>query len=76
MIKKFNDFIVEKMGYPDAIRPITDLIKKECQKRLDKWLSSKGEFEDYQELIEIPYEVIKKMLMFFLQNLRIIRLNL
>jgi hypothetical protein len=60
MIKKFNDFIVEKMGYPDAIRPITDLIKKECQKRLDKWLSSKGEFEDYQELIEIPYEVIRK----------------
>lgn len=60
MIKKFNDFIVEKMGYPDAIRPIANLIKKECRKRLDKWLSSKGEFEDYQELIEIPYEVIEK----------------
>jgi hypothetical protein len=56
----FFDTMNEKLGYPNAIKPIANLIKHKLYDRLNKWLSRKGKFANYNEIIEIPYEEIEK----------------
>jgi hypothetical protein len=56
----FFDTVNEKAGYPDAIRPISNLIKHKIYERFNKWINRKGKFANFNEVIEIPYEEIKK----------------
>ncbi len=60
MIKSFNNFITEKLGYPEPIRGIVNIVERECTKRLDKYFSTRGKFTNYVEKIEIPYDEIER----------------
>lgn len=62
MITKFEEFILERSGFPDAIKPYADLIIKHCMERVDKYFARKGKFANYSETFDITREEIKNVI--------------
>jgi hypothetical protein len=60
MIQKFTQFLNELSGYPNPIKPYVHFVSDICNQELDKYLSRKGKFANYNVKFEFDYQELKK----------------
>jgi len=60
MISKFDKFILEKHGFPNSVKPYSDIVYDKCLERLEHWLKSKGKFYNLSDSFTIGFKEIRK----------------
>ena len=59
MIKRFTQFITERLGAPDATKDYVDFILPICYDELDKYMARNGQFANYNVKYNFTYSDFK-----------------